>query len=59
MIKRCLNCKHCNPNECYYTGNKYYGLRCERKRRYFDYNLLQFIRGMLCHFYEEEVNDDV
>lgn len=57
MIKNCLNCKHCS--QCGYTTSEYYGFRCEIKRRYFDYNFKQLIKGILCLFYEEkEVKDD-
>lgn len=54
MVKSCLNCKHCVNNGICYTTHEYYGLRCEKKRRYFDYNLFQFIKGMLCIFYEKK-----
>ena len=57
MIKNCLNCKHCSQN--YYTTSERYGFRCEIKRRYFDYDFKQLIKGILCLFYEEkEVKDD-
>lgn len=60
MSKNCLNCKYCIKN-----GNRYtdiwigsHGFRCEMKRRYFDYNFKQLIKGILCLFYEEkEVKD--
>ena len=57
MIKNCLNCKHCSQKG--YTTSECYGFGCEMKRKYFDYNFKQLIKGILCIFYEEkEVKDD-
>lgn len=55
-MKSCLDCKHCrvksNP-----SWIDYYFI-CEKKKKCFDYGIIQSIKSLMCLHYEREVKEN-
>lgn len=57
-MKSCLNCKYCKAKDYVSSRNYNYGFICNKKRRYFNYGIIQFIKGLICLQYEREVKEN-
>lgn len=57
-MKSCLDCKYCKVPDYTSNYNHDYEFICNKKRRYFNYGIIQSIKSLICLHYEREVKEN-